>query len=172
MNKDIVIYGSVETMKSSPCTIERKILAIIQEGFPNSRHPYKDMAQKASIETEQLLEVLRKWKKQGRLRRVGAIVNHLKVGFGAGAMVVWQVENGMVEKVGQILAGFKEVSHAYEREVDKNWPYNLYTMVHAKSAEDLEQTVRQMSEACDVADYRILYTKRELKKVPPTYIMP
>jgi hypothetical protein len=29
-----------------------------------------------------------------------------------------------------------------------------------------------MSEACGVGDYRILTTERELKKVPPTYIMP
>ena len=34
----------------------------------------------------------------------------------------------------------------------------------------VEQIVKNMSKACGVSDYRILTTKKELKKVPPTYI--
>lgn len=97
-------------------------------------------------------------------------MNHFKVGLGAGAMVVWQVEPERTEEVGGIFAGFSEVSHAYERHTDKSWPYNVYTMVHGKSDEDLQRTIRQMSQACGISDYRILVTERELKKVPPTYI--
>ncbi len=97
-------------------------------------------------------------------------MNHFKVGLGAGAMVVWQVEPERTEEVGKIFAAFSEVSHAYERHTDKSWPYNIYTMVHGKSDEDLQQTIRQMSQACGISDYRILVTEKELKKVPPTYI--
>jgi DNA-binding Lrp family transcriptional regulator len=86
-------------------------------------------------------------------------------------MVAWQVDQERVEQMGTTLAGFKEVSHAYERRTAENWPYNMYTMVHGADAEQVEQTVQRMSEACGVRAYRILTTKRELKKVPPTYIM-
>ena len=82
---------------------------------------------------------------------------------------------GMADKrslvVGIHLAGFKEVSHAYEREVRENWPYNLYSMVHGENAEDVEQIVRKISKACMVSQYRVLFTEKELKKVPPTYII-
>ena len=97
-------------------------------------------------------------------------MNHFKVGLGAGAMVVWQVEPERTKEVGEVLAGVREVSHAYERNTDKNWPYSVYTMVHGKSDEDVQQTVRQMSQACGISNYRILVTEKELKKVPPTYI--
>ena len=97
-------------------------------------------------------------------------MNHFKIGLGAGAMVVWQVEPQRVTEVGKILAKFEQVSHAYERHVSKGWPYNLYTMVHVESTEDVQQVVLRMSQACGIADYRILATERELKKVPPTYI--
>lgn len=157
-------------MKNQLSDIERKILTAIQHGLPESRNPFKDMAEKIGIETEQLLDVLTKWKKEGIIRRIGAIVNHFKVGLRGGAMVVWQVEPEQTEKVGRILAGFEEVSHAYERPVYKNWPYSIYTMVHGKSDDDVQQTVQRMSKASGISNYRILITEKELKKVPPTYI--
>ena len=159
-------------MNSHLSDTERKVLAVIQDGFPNSLSPYKDMAEKAGMEAEQFLSVLKKWKQEGKLRRIGAVVNHFKAGVGVGAMVVWQVEPERVEKAGKILAGFKEVSHAYERRVSENWPYNLYSMVHGKNNEEVEQIIKKMSEACEVSEYRVLFTEKELKKVPPTYIMP
>ncbi len=128
------------------------------------------MARQIGIGTEQLLSVLEDWKEQGKLRRIGAIVNHFKVGLGAGAMVVWQVESERTKQVGEVLAGFEQVSHAYERRVTENWPYNLYTMVHGKSPEEVREVVEQMSRACGITDYRILVTQRELKKAPPTYL--
>ncbi|MHC4085738.1 MAG: siroheme decarboxylase subunit beta [Planctomycetota bacterium] len=150
--------------------IERKVLAALQEGFPRSEIPYKDMAEKAGIETKQLLEVLENWKREGKLRRIGAIVDHFKVGLSGGAMVVWQVEEERVEEVGEKLSGFREVSHAYERNRVENWPYNVYTMVHGANFEEVEKTVARMSQMCGVSNYRILVTEKELKKVPPTYI--
>jgi len=149
---------------------ERRILAVLQDGFPGSQTPYKDMAKQAGIATEQFLAVLENWKRQGKLRRIGSIVDHFKVGLSGGAMVAWQVELERVEQVGTILSGFKEVSHAYERNTGENWPYNLYIMVHGADIQEVEQTVQRMSRTCGVSAYRILATKKELKKVPPTYI--
>ncbi len=130
------------------------------------------MAQKAGMETDQLLGVLEKWKEEKKLRRVGAVVNHFKVGVSSGAMVVWKVEPERTGDVGRILASFKEVSHAYERKTSENWSYNLYSMVHGRNAEDVKQKILEMSEACKVSEYRVLLTEKELKKVPPTYITP
>lgn len=159
------------SMQEQLSDTERSVLAVLQGGLPKSRSPYKDIAEQAGIEIEELLSILRKWKQEGKIRRIGAIVNHFKVGLGAGAMVVWRVEPERIKQVGEMLAGFEQVSHAYERRMQENWPYNLYTMVHAATPQEAAETVRWMSEACGVSDYRILDTKRELKKSPPTYIL-
>jgi len=151
--------------------IERRILAVLQGGLPESRSPYMDMARQVGIETEELLAVLQDWQRQGKLRRIGAIVNHFKVGLAAGGMVVWRVEDERIEQVGELLAGFEQVSHAYQRRTYEHWPYNLYTMVHAETPEEVRDVVEQMSAAAGVSDYRILDTLKELKKVPPTYIL-
>jgi len=157
-------------MKNQISDIERRILAVLQGGFPRSETPYADMADLVGIDTKQLLAVLDNWKRQGKLRRIGSIVDHFKMGLSAGAMVAWRVEPERIEQAGTKLAGFKEVTHAYERKTAANWPYNLYTMVHGADIQEVEQIVERMSRACRVSDYRILTTKRELKKVPPTYI--
>jgi len=128
------------------------------------------MADLVGIDTKELLGVLNNWKREGKLRRIGSIVDHFKVGFSAGAMVAWQVEPERIEQMGKILANFREVSHAYERKTGENWPYNLYTMIHGAGMPEVKQTVGLMSLACGVSNYRILVTKKELKKVPPTYI--
>ena len=158
-------------MKDQLSDIEQKILQVIQHGLPQSKDPFGDIAEKIGIETDQLLEILKNWKDQGKIRRIGAIVNHFKVGLGGGAMVVWQVEQDQAEQVGKILADFEEVSHAYERHRNENWPYNIYTMVHGKNDKDVQQTVHRMSQACGISNFRILVTQKELKKVPPTYII-
>ena len=157
-------------MENQISDIERRILAVLQEGFPQSETPYKDMAEMVGIDTKRLLAVLENWKHEGKLRRIGSIVDHFKVGLSGGAMVAWRVEPERTEQVGTTLAGFKEVTHAYERKTAENWPYNLYTMVHGADIQEVEQIVKRMSQNCRVYDYRILATKKELKKVPPTYV--
>ena len=157
-------------MKTTISDIERRVLAAVQGGFPRSQTPYQDMALQIGISTDQFLSILKNWKREGKLRRIGSIVDHLRVGLSGGAMVVWRVEPERVEQVGAILAGFPEVSHAYERHTCDNWPYNLYTMVHGANAQEVEQIVKRMSRACGISDYRMLTTVKELKKVPPTYI--
>ncbi len=158
-------------MGSNISEVESKILAAIQDGLPKSQTPYKDLAEKIGIGTEELLEVLKDWQQQGKLRRIGAIVNHFKVGFSAGAMVVWRIAPERIAEVGEILGGFKEVSHAYDREISKSWPYSIYTMVHGRDDDELGRTIKDMSKACGVSDYRILTTERELKKSPPVYVL-
>lgn len=150
--------------------IERKVIAALQDGLPRSRTPYGDLARRIGISTEELLAVLDRWKRDGTIRRIGAVVNHFQIGLGEGAMVVWKVEPDRVAEVGAILAGFEEVSHAYERQTAPGWEYNLYTMVHGATPEAVRGTVQRMSEAAGVSEYLILSTLKELKKVAPRYV--
>jgi DNA-binding Lrp family transcriptional regulator len=128
------------------------------------------MARAAAVSTEELLRVLTRWRKQGKLRRIGAVVNHLRVGLGAGALVLWPVPPRRIRQVGRTLAAFEQVSHAYQRKTADDWPYSVYTMVHGASFEQLQQTIEQMSRACGIAQYRVLITLKEFKKTSAIYI--
>ncbi len=128
------------------------------------------MARQIGIDTDELLAVLKNWKKQGKLRRIGAIVNHFKIGLTAGAMIAWQIEPERVVEVGQKMAGFEQISHVYQRRTKETWPYNLYTMLHAANAEDLQKIIDSIHKLKGICSYRVLQTEKELKKIPPTYI--
>jgi DNA-binding Lrp family transcriptional regulator len=150
--------------------VERRILAALQDGLPRSRTPYDDLARKVGVATEELLVILDRWRQDGTIRRLGAVVDHFQVGLAEGAMVVWKVEPDRVADVGTIFAGFEEVSHAYERQTAPGWEYNVYTMVHGTTSEAVQRTVLRMSEAAGVSEYVVLPTQKELKKVAPRYI--
>lgn len=135
-----------------------------------TRTPYRDLARRIGMPVDMLLGVLRDWRQDGTIRRMGAVVNHFRVGLAGAAMVAWDVPPERRADVGAILAGFEEVSHAYERETAPSWPYSLYTMVHGPTPEAVCLTVQRMSEAAGLSEYLVLSTCRELKKAPPKYI--
>jgi DNA-binding Lrp family transcriptional regulator len=151
--------------------IERKVLAALQEGLPLTRTPYQDMARQIGVPVEEVLRVLRNWRQNGTIRRMGAVVNHFRMGVAGGAMVVWKVPPERRAQIGALFAGFEEVSHAYERPTSPQWPYGLYTMVHGATPEAVRMTVQRMSEAAGGSEYLMLATCRELKKVAPRYVV-
>ena len=41
-----------------------------------------------------------------------------------------------LQRLGETMAGFRAVSHCYERPSYPEWPYNLFTMVHGKNEDE------------------------------------
>jgi DNA-binding Lrp family transcriptional regulator len=108
----------------------------------------------------------------GRMRRFAAVLHHRKAGFGANAMGVWagpQNDPEALRKVGETMAGFRAVSHCYQRPSYPEWPYNLFTMVHGKTSEECEETLAAIAETTGITDRHALYSTREFKKVRVRY---
>ncbi|MBT8359047.1 MAG: Lrp/AsnC family transcriptional regulator [Desulfobacterales bacterium] len=149
--------------------LEKKIIASIQEDIPVKSRPYLEISQKLKISEETLLETLQGLCDRGVIRRFGATIRHQKSGFAANAMVAWIVDEDRVDEVGVKMASFRQVSHCYRRNPNEQWPYNLYTMIHAKDKDTCQETARQMSRETSVKDYKLLFSRRELKKTSMKY---
>ncbi|WP_054032389.1 siroheme decarboxylase subunit beta [Desulfatitalea tepidiphila] len=149
--------------------LEKKVIAWIQGDLPVVARPYAEIAAALGETEERLLEILRDLVDRGIIRRFGATLRHQKSGFQANAMAAWQVEEARIDTVGRIMAGFKAVSHCYRRDPTDQWPYNLYTMIHGKDEEECRRTARKMAAKADVHDYRLLFSRRELKKTSMQY---
>lgn len=148
---------------------ERQVISAIQGDIPVTEAPYRVLADGLNMTEEAFLSVLKGLDDKGVIRRFGATLRHQKSGFIANAMVAWQVEEARVEEVGSTMASFKEVSHCYRRDPAEAWPYNMYTMVHATSSDACIDTAKRISEKAGVSTYRVLFSKRELKKTSMTY---
>jgi DNA-binding Lrp family transcriptional regulator len=84
-------------------------------------------------------------------------------------MAAWQVDEARIDVVGQMMASFGEVSHCYRRNPTGDWPYNLYTMVHAKDETSCRTIVRRMAQETTIETYTLLFSRRELKKTSMEY---
>ena len=149
--------------------MEKRIIAAVQGDIVVTQQPYLEIARSLGLSEAQLLERLADLCRRGVIRRFGATLRHQKSGFAANAMVAWQVDEERVEEVGRLMAGFRQVSHCYRRNPTPEWPYNLYTMVHARSEEACRQTAQKMSDKTGIAGYALLFSRRELKKTSMQY---
>lgn len=150
--------------------LEIQIIASIQEDIPITPNPYAMIAGQLGISEMQLLQTLQDLCNRGVIRRFGATLRHQKSGYQANAMTAWIVEEARIHEVGKIMASFRRVSHCYRRNPGDGWPYNLYTMIHGTSEADCYNIAREMAEKAGVAQYRLLFSKRELKKISMKYI--
>ena len=149
--------------------LEKRVIAAIQGDIPITRRPYQDIANSLGISEQTVLDTLNVLSDRGVMRRFGATLRHQKSGFSANAMVAWQVDESRVEDVGTIMASFREVSHCYRRNPSDGWPYNLYTMVHARDEGSCRTIAKTMSEKAGVRQYAILFSQKELKKTSMQY---
>ena len=149
--------------------IEKRVIAAIQGDIEISARPYDKIAEDLGITTTELLEILEGLCDRGVIRRFGATLRHQKSGFSANAMVAWQVPEEKIEAVGSTLAGFTQVSHCYRRNPQAEWPFNLYTMIHATSEAECHQIAADMAARAQVNTYSLLFSRRELKKTSMAY---
>ena len=152
-----------------PDSIDKSILLILQGDLDDSLQPYLKMAQHLGLTEAEVLERVQRMLDAGVIRRLGAMIRHIEAGIGFNGMVVWAVGPDRVDDVGRVFASFPEVTHCYERPPFGSKRANLFTMVHADSEAACLETIKKMSETCDVKDYEILFSERELKKVSMTY---
>ena len=149
--------------------LEKKIIALIQADIPVTKRPFLEIAKQVGVEEEVVLQTLRKLHGDGTIRRFGVTIRHQISGYKANAMVAWQVDEDRIDDVGKLMAAFEGVSHCYRRNPAKNWPYNLYTMIHAKTEEDCYTMAEAMSTLTSVTNYSLLFSRDELKKTSMTY---
>ena len=149
--------------------LEKRIIASIQGDIAVTQRPYLAIAKKLGDSEEMLLEKLEDLCDRGVIRRFGATIRHQKSGFEANAMVAWKVDEDRIDGAGEKMASFKEVSHCYRRNPTDDWPYNLYTMIHAKDEESCRQIARNISTETSIDNYTLLFSRRELKKTSMKY---
>ncbi len=148
---------------------EKAVLRELASGMPAGLRPYAAIADEAGLAEDEVIGIVRGLQGKGIVRRVAAIVHDGKLGYGSNAMVVWRVPPEALDQAGAAAAARDEISHAYARETAPGWPYNLYTMVHARSRDDVDALVRELAPEMSAFEHKALYTVREFTKRRPDY---
>jgi len=121
--------------------LDRKIINVLQKGFPLVEEPYAEVAVQLGIEEKELLKRLSCLLEDKTLTRFGPMYDAQKLG-GAFSLVAIRVPDDDFDKVTEIVNSYPEVAHNYHRDHDFNMWYVLATEAPQKIEEvnrDIEQ---------------------------------
>jgi DNA-binding Lrp family transcriptional regulator len=147
--------------------LDRRIVLATQAGLPLDPRPYHWLARELGETPERIMERITAMLADGRIRRIGVVPNHYRLGYVANGMSVWDVPDDLISAVGQEVGELDIVSHCYHRPRQlPDWPYNLFAMVHGHSQDEVRHKVGQIAEqlGARVRGFDILFSTRILKK--------
>jgi DNA-binding Lrp family transcriptional regulator len=137
----------------------------LQGDLPLVPRPFAQMAGHSGLSEEALMDRARELEAAGIMRRFSAVLRHRRVGYTANGMACWVAPEARMEEVGRVAAGFSPVSHCYQRPAyPPRWPYNLFTMIHGHTRDEVEAVVAQIAREAGLEQYEVLYSTREFKK--------
>ena len=165
-------YDDEQRKRASATAIDAFDVALVralQEDIDLTEEPFAAPARAMGLGQDRLIEEARRLQRQGHLRRFAAILRHRKAGFGANGMAVWAVPPEQQAEAGTVMASFRAVSHCYLRPTYEDWPYSIFTMIHAHNREECEATADAIEAATGIHKRAMLYSSTEFKKVRLRY---
>ena len=150
---------------------ERDLVVEIQGGLPITDTPYADVAAAIDQDPAWVVETIKRFEREGKIRRVGVVPNHYALGYTENGMTVWDVPDDLIETVGPAVASLPFVTHCYQRPRHEGvWPYNFFAMTHGRSEAESDRRIREVKETMaeywdvDDGDWDSLFSTQILKK--------
>ncbi len=147
--------------------LQQRLLAEIQSGLPLVDKPYQAVADTIGTTEQEVLRRIDIMLTAGTIRRMGVVVRHRELGYRANAMLVWDIPDEQIDKIGTQLSQVDCITLCYQRPRHlPHWRYNLFTMIHGKDKPSVEACVQRI-----VSDYGLqdipratLFSKRRFKQ--------
>ena len=160
-----------ETATGDLSALEADLLLEIQDGFPLSATPYRDIADAIGSPIEDVLAAVSRLLEAGCIKRIGCIINHVVTGFDANCMVVWDVPDDRLDEWGERAGGLPFVTLCYHRprRPEQDWPYNLFTMIHGRDPAAVDAKVDELAADSLPVDHERLYSTETLKQTGARY---
>lgn len=120
--------------------IDRELLKLLQNKFPLTPEPFKDLALNLGITQEEVIERIENLKQNGIIRRLGGVFDSRKLGYKSTLCAI-SVPEDRLDEVKDIVNGYTEVTHNYLR----NHKLNMWFTVIASSTEKLNSIIKEIS---------------------------
>jgi len=146
---------------------DRQLIDLIAAGLPLTHRPYAVIAEQLDCSEQQVIERIVRLQGLGHIKRYGVVVRHHELGYTANGMVVWDIPDDRVTELGLCIGKFDCVTLSYRRPRRlPDWPYNLFTMVHGRSRQEVLASVDHIVEHCRLQDIDrdILFSTRRFKQ--------
>jgi len=152
--------------------IDKALIAVVQNGLPLCERPYAAIGQQLGLDEQAVIHRLQSLQEQGAIKRFGVVVRHHELGYQANAMVVFDIADEKVARLGHCIGKFEYVTLCYRRpRVLPQWPYNLFCMIHGKDRDAVLSHVQELMQRCGLQDvpHAVLFSKRRFKQRGAVY---
>jgi DNA-binding Lrp family transcriptional regulator len=151
--------------------LDRRLLLEIQEGFPLTATPYRDVAAAVDADVGAVLSSVERLLAEGCIKRIGCVVNHFLTGFDSNCMVVWDVPDDELDDRGVEVGRLPYVTLCYHRprRPEQEWPYNLFTMIHGRESDVVDEKIDELAADYLQVPHERLYSTATLKQTGARY---
>lgn len=152
---------------------DRELIAAIQGGLPLVAHPYAVIGEQLGLSEAAVIERLETLQSSGLIKRMGVVVRHRALGYRANAMVVWDIPDDQVERIGALLADEVCVTLCYQRPRRlPAWPYNLFCMIHGRERDNVLRRLEQIISVhlLEEIPHTVLFSGRSFKQRGAHYV--
>jgi len=126
---------------------DRAILNRIQSDFPITSQPFRTIAEELGLDEEDVLSRIDRLKQVGIIRRIGGNFVPGKLGF-VSTLCAAKVPPEKVQMFADTVNRYPGVTHNYLREND----YNIWFTFISPSMEEIEENLKEISEATGITD--------------------
>lgn len=151
---------------------DKTLLWQLETGLPLVSRPYAEIGDAIGMEENEVISRLKRMIDRGVIRRFGVVVRHHEVGYGANAMVVWDVSDDRLEIAVHQLTRCEHVTLCYQRPRRlPEWPYNLFSMIHGTDEAEVRAEIDRLrlSSALSDVKHAVLFSRRRFKQTGAKY---
>ena len=139
--------------------VDRKLLNIIQSGFPLAEKPYQEIGSRLDISEEEVLERLEGLRQQNVVRQISAIFDTRRLGYKT-SLIAMAFDEDKLTAGALKINEHPGVSHNYAREGSY---YNLWFTLAVPPGEVVEDAARVMARETGAVSMRNMPTIRFFK---------
>ena len=138
--------------------LDKRLLNIIQSGFPIVSRPYAEIGEDLGISEDEALERTKRLVESGIIRRIGPSFDTRKLGHSS-TLVAARVTTHRLAEVAETVNSYPQVTHNYGREHE----YNLWFTLVCRDAAEMERLVSEIRIRTGVEDMHVLPAERMFK---------
>ncbi len=138
--------------------LDRKILEIVQDGFPLEERPYAALGRILGVSEEEAFDSVEGLRKSGVIRRLGGVYDSRRLGY-ISRLCAGVVSESELESFAVAVDKIPAITHNYVR----SHAYNVWFTVIARSESEIQETVRGLEAETVLHDAHVLSASKMFK---------
>ena len=138
--------------------LDRKILEIVQDGFPLEERPYAILGRLLGVSEEEAFDSVEHLRKSGVIRRLGGVYDSRRLGY-ISRLCTGVVSESELESFAAAVDKIPAITHNYVR----SHAYNVWFTVIARSESEIQETVRGLEAETVLHNAHVLSASKMFK---------